>query len=609
MLNPNSRSLYTSFFTPPVGTVFDEAIATTFSMDPIILLETPMYLALFMNKRPNKNDDALIYSAIRKYSERISVYVQKGRIQVSKNAKGNPIFALLEDRIIQVNSPNGGVFHPKVWAIRFVSHDNSFSMLRLVVLSRNMTLDNSWDLSLQLEGEIGNHQYKTNEPLAHFFKTLPDFATEQLKEGVRERAQRFSDYAHRTQWIYPEGFDEIAFYLPWIREFEWRPRRADRIAIISPFCTDDGLKTILRRTASSGNGTLISRPETMTALSADTLDQFSKCYQLDERAETEDTEDEDASDLPLFTGLHAKAYVFEFNGKNTEVVVGSANATGSAIMSNKNIEILVSLIGRSKVVGTIDQLLGENGLGEYLTPFDITKDKVDEDPEKREAEAIVEKARFHIISAELSLICSPASDEGKWSLELLGEAQLPDGIASIDVWPITVDIRKTFDTHSGKLSGALLGEFAASSITSLIAFEINSGYSSVSLKFVLNLPITGIPEERDSAIVQTVIRNYEGFIRYLLLLLSDMPEEGDLISEGVPDLVTGSFGIKTSHGEIVPLLEELTRAFCRHPEKLEEISTLINDLSKGKEENCPIPECFIQLWKVFEIAIGERNAK
>ena len=31
MLNPNSRSLYTSALTPPPGMIFDEAIATTFS--------------------------------------------------------------------------------------------------------------------------------------------------------------------------------------------------------------------------------------------------------------------------------------------------------------------------------------------------------------------------------------------------------------------------------------------------------------------------------------------------------------------------------------------------------------------------------------------------
>jgi len=40
MLNPNSRSLYTSALTPPPGMIFDEAVATTFSMDPALLVTT-----------------------------------------------------------------------------------------------------------------------------------------------------------------------------------------------------------------------------------------------------------------------------------------------------------------------------------------------------------------------------------------------------------------------------------------------------------------------------------------------------------------------------------------------------------------------------------------
>ena len=53
MLNPNSRSLYTSALTPPPGMIFDEAVATTFSMDPALLLEAPVYLALMSAELTN----------------------------------------------------------------------------------------------------------------------------------------------------------------------------------------------------------------------------------------------------------------------------------------------------------------------------------------------------------------------------------------------------------------------------------------------------------------------------------------------------------------------------------------------------------------------------
>ena len=198
MLNPNSRSLYTSALTPPPGMMFDEAVATTFSMDPALLLEAPVYLALMAADGQTDPDPLSVLEAIRRYSKRITVYVQRGRIQVPQIAKPNPLFGFLEEMVVEVTAPGGGVFHPKVWAIRFVSPDQSSSMYRLVVLTRNMTTDQSWDLSLQLEGTIAGRKSKSNKPLAHFFKTLPGLATGPTESGRGEQALRFADELHRV---------------------------------------------------------------------------------------------------------------------------------------------------------------------------------------------------------------------------------------------------------------------------------------------------------------------------------------------------------------------------------------------------------------------------
>ena len=46
----------------------------------------------------------------------------------------------------------GALFHPKVWAIRFTDQDEN-RLHRLIVLSRNLTLDRSWDTALVLDEE------------------------------------------------------------------------------------------------------------------------------------------------------------------------------------------------------------------------------------------------------------------------------------------------------------------------------------------------------------------------------------------------------------------------------------------------------------------------
>ena len=601
MLNPNSRSLYTSALTPPPGMIFDEAIATTFSMDPSLLLEAPVYLALMAADGQTDPDPLAVLEAIRRYAKRITVYVQRGRIQVPRIAKPTPLFGFLEEMVVEVTAPGGGVFHPKVWAIRFVSPDQSSSMYRLVVLTRNMTTDQSWDLSLQLEGTMTGRNSNANKPLAHFFKTLPDLAAGPTESGRVEQALRFADELHRVQWELPDGFDELTFSLPGRKGFDWEPPAANRMVVISPFCSDQALRTLTKSTRVVD--ALISRPESLSALKKETLDLFAQCLHLDDAAETEDGEEDDITGQPLATGLHAKVYLFE-KGWDCEIVMGSANATDAALTARNNIEILVSLKGKRSKVGGIDELLGADGLGEYLVDFDRTRE-VEIDALRQAAEKSVETARSRISAAALSIECSPGSRDGLWALVLTGEIPPLEGIVRAAAWPITVTQDFAVDiVNSAAPGGIRLGEFSASSLTGLLAFALKTDHPDVTARFVLNLPVTGIPADRNAAILQTVISNQEGFLRYLLLLLGD---------EKVSGLDPGSGSgfarwlARLADGEDIPLLEELTRTYSRHPERLAEISGLVHDLSRGGQKTI-IPEDFLNLWTVFESAIGRRDA-
>ena len=601
MLNPNSRSLYTSALTPPPGMIFDEAIATTFSMDPALLLEAPVYLALMAADGQTDPDPLAVLEAIRRYAKRITVYVQRGRIQVPRIAKPTPLFGFLEEMVVEVTATGGGVFHPKVWAIRFVSPDQSSSMYRLVALTRNMTTDQSWDLSLQLEGTMTGRKSNANKPLAHFFKTLPDLAAGPTESGRVEQALRFADELHRVQWELPDGFDELTFSLPGRKGFDWEPPAANRMVVISPFCSDQALRTLTKSTRVVD--ALLSRPESLSALKKETLDLFAQCLHLDDAAETEDGEEDDITGQPLATGLHAKVYLFE-KGWDCEIVMGSANATDAALTARNNIEILVSLKGKRSKVGGIDELLGADGLGEYLVDFDRTRE-VEIDALRQAAEKSVETARSRISAAALSIECSPGSRDGLWALVLTGEIPPLEGIVRAAAWPITVTQDFAVDiVNSAAPGGIRLGEFSASSLTGLLAFALKTDHPDVTARFVLNLPVTGIPADRNAAILQTVISNQEGFLRYLLLLLGD---------EKVSGLDPGSGSgfarwlARLADGEDIPLLEELTRTYSRHPERLAEISGLVHDLSRGGQKTI-IPEDFLNLWTVFESAIGRRDA-
>jgi hypothetical protein len=580
--------------------VFDEAVATTFSMDPAMLLEAPVYLALMAADGHTEPDPLSILEAIRRYSKKISVYVQKGRIQVPQVVKANPLFGLLEQMVVEVKAPGGGVFHPKIWAIRFVTPDRSRSMIRLVVLTRNMTNDHSWDLSLQLEGSIGTSDHNENEPLAYFFKELPGMASIEVETEMRDQANRFSADIARAEWQLPDGFDSLEFFLPSIEKYQWIPPESNRLTIISPFCSDEILKRMVKKTKSAA--ALISRPEALVKLNKETRDLFSQCLHLDDAAETEEGEEENPSERPLATGLHAKVYLLEtfHYVEYTHVVVGSANATNAALKTGKNVEILVGLKGKTSKVGGIDELLGEDGLGEYLVTFNADKE-AQIDMERQQAEEYIESARTLLSDADLSIICRNGARDNLWILTLDGRIPFLEGIVRVKVWPITVMDDYAVEISSNDTEHVRLGEFSSSSVTGLLAFELKTGHPDVSTRFVLNLPVDGLPGDRNSAILQTVISNQDGFIRYLLLLLGEDPSSGILSSgQGAgPSLWLA----RLAAGEDVPLLEELTRAYSRYPDRLNEVSGLVRELSReGKE--AVIPENFLKLWSVFESAMG-----
>src|SRR5262245_2227397 len=83
MLNPDERSLYTAALTPPPGYLFDQALATTFSLDPTTLLTVPLHLALLSTGRGEARLDngIALLGALHRVTDRITVYAQRGRMQ------------------------------------------------------------------------------------------------------------------------------------------------------------------------------------------------------------------------------------------------------------------------------------------------------------------------------------------------------------------------------------------------------------------------------------------------------------------------------------------------------------------------------------------------
>ncbi|KEC84560.1 phospholipase D family protein [Acinetobacter sp. ETR1] len=606
MLNPSHRSLNTSFLVPPVGMIFDEAILTTYCLDPSVVLEIPVYLSLLAtDSKPI--DPYSILASIKKLKERITIFSQRGLIQVPKDRKPNPAFSYLEDMIIEIESPRGGVFHPKIWLLRFINGKDI--VYRLVVLSRNLTRDNSWDIALQLDGHVGKKRNPKNDPIIYFLlNTLERFQDGELKYKKAQQMNKMTQDLIKVQWCLPEGFNDISFYILDQGSYPWNIKKNEKLLIISPFCSDAVLKKLA---SSSKTCFLLTREEEILALKPATLKAFDQeIYTLADGLVDDDYTNDDQSnnfqvktDQILTKGLHAKAYIYEVleDGESrTHVVVGSANATDAALRCQKNDEILVELVSEDSELINVDHFLSSMKANGYLTQYDDLS--AIGDSSLSEDDQLLEEIRKWICSTTIRGYCTFDETSNYWNYVLNAEGMNTQNNYQdyeIKVWPITLDEKRAQSWNISKTNeNIVFSNLISTAISSLIAFEIRHKPRQEKVRFVLKITVSDLPSDRDAEILRTLINNKEGFLQYLRILLGYV-------------YATDKIGTKNTEADFnwlnrllddeTTLFEDLFVIYMKEPERLQDIQKLVQDL--GGEDSAHIPKEFIQLWNVFEQAI------
>ena len=612
MLNPiHDRSQYTSIFIPPTGTRFDEAIATTYSLDLSVLLEAPVYLNKLALDGQSVNDHISIMRATKNYSKCISVFVQNGGIKFPDSISLTPVFRYLEDMVHEISIDSKGVFHPKIWIIRFKSEENCKSYYRLIVLSRNITKDRSWDVSLQLDGIKSGKLNENNIPLSEFVRKLPKWCYPKLRSNRQASISKFSDDIRYVKWKSPEHFKAPKFYFPGIQEYTWNPPKAKDVLVISPFCKREALEIlknqIKRPTA------LISRPQTLSELEVeniDTLRSFKYCYVLRSGEENGTMSSNDKIENRDTFGLHAKLYVYETLKRSVEYthfIIGSANATNAALKNRENIEILVELEGRKDSVGGIKELFEKEGLSEYIEKYEEGNKIIDDS--HLNAEKVIDDARRILIKSKFIVECSSKLPSGQRELTLKGVFPVLKGIKSVTVWPITVDESEAqvlpMDNQDSSVS---FGKVNTWQLTNFIAFKLTTNDAEISALFVRKLGHENFPSERerDNAISREIFKGPKDFVNYIYqFFVENSTRQIDFRRNRLNYLGGYSFG----KGLRDPaLMEELVKILCRNRERLDEISNLIEDLSTGTDKSF-LPDGFPEFWDLIKNAKEKQDAK
>jgi hypothetical protein len=647
MLEPSARLLYLEELRPPEGYRLDYALATTYTLDLLSLLMAPLSMVLFdcQSREEFLKTPFAALEALKRTSNRLAVFSQTGQIAVPSNQ--HLLYSNLEASVVQVypSSPKG-VFHPKLWLLRFLGN-NQEVMYRLICLSRNLTFDRSWDTALVLEGDLQGEEkriFARNRPLADFVSSLPGLAVPPVPDQIGKIVETMKNEIPRINFQTPEGFNnsrdrEDLVFAPMGINKNAKIEILDvckRLLIVSPFLSEKRLEKFAELDAKK---ILVSRVDSLDAVSEEVYGKLkengTEFYSLDESAErpngiiensegseenskgeAETPEDEEGlisnnldEDL---SGLHAKLYLAEYNSKKVHVWTGSANATEAAF-TGQNVEFMVRLTGTMSKIG-IDKFLGmaedeqeikKDGPASFLgmlRPYQRPAVITPADPIEKKLDDIL-KAACEALSRKTGKLSAQSITGEQYTLRLglSGPLEFRGEISGF-CYPIT--LHKNSSREIRPLAEGKEIEFTAipaASLTSFIAFKITARFEgkSASKGFVLKFPAEGFPEDRDSRILRSVINDPEQFLKYLLFLLSDRDRPGS-----VQDMLEIFRKSQKGPGNNqfswrLPLFEELVRAFSRDPEKIKQIALLVKDFQTNLGDQQIIPEEFLNIWGAF----------
>ena len=587
MLAPDNRALLLDALRPPPGCSLDRVVATTFTLDLETALMVPLAFAGF---RFDENPDPVeIMEALRRMSERLDIFCQAGAISAA--SWPSDLVALLEKSIHEVRRPRAGrIFHPKVWALRFLD-PSAEPCYRLVVLSRNLTASRSWDTILWLDGWMRDQQpVANNAPLGRFIAALSDFAVGELPSERRDALAQLAEDLTRVNWEPPDGARGVHFHpigLPRARSFPIEEHFSGyRKLVISPFVRDGLIRRVL--TPRPGRkAALISRSEELGALDRDTLESLN-VYELDPASQLSSDDDGEEQNRAFLTNLHAKVFVIE-SARLAHLFVGSANATEGAF--GGNVEFLCEIVGPVARFG-VDALVGDDApLRSMLTQY-VASDTPEIDQTSTTGRAL--EGLLIDIAAQVGFRTTVSKQSDRWVPRITADSEMPRVPASTRV--AIAPHNRPAETHELRRGEPIDIELEPREIADVTPFlrltvsRTDEG-TVIERSTVICSQFDGGPDDRYHEIFARQIDTPEKFMRLLALLMGF----GSVILAGSAS-GTGGWGGSWSTGAGQGVLELLAHALSENPESIDHLATIVEHLRGSSGGMAILPPGWDDVW-------------
>lgn len=605
MFRPDSncdRTDYNIILMPPDGYKLDKAIGTTYSLDLEALTAVAICLGL-----SEETDSKLMHNpismlnALQKVSDKIILFCEAGQIKAP--LKPTALSILLEKMVVEVALPKDRqlgrypAFHPKTWVLSYVNKDGD-KKYRFVVMSRNLTFDRSWDVSFSMDSSRMVRQKKKTKPIINFLDFLYGSVSNNVKDAgkkrtlIRNMQVELADVSFSLDSkefgenfeILPLGIGKNEYQMSEDVLFSTDRNSADstfhELVVMSPFLSESVIAdfNIAERGLSDSKRTLITRRSELSKLKEMDTDNFTIYVLKDEIVDGEDAISDVMTDK-MKQDIHAKIYIRR-KYADVDLYLGSMNASYSAI--NKNVEMMLWLGTKNKYLN------GERFLKDiFCGPADDVKNPF-EKVTVMDAVQDIDGDNKNALEQKIKELCR-AKRKATITEDNYGKYKV-----TVEFPGVTSDKTIMVSPFNSKQEHTLCEkiEFTELEILQLSEFyELTAKEGEDEIHRIIMIPTIGFPEDRESAVVNSIVKDRASFVEYIAFVLGD-----DYLASMLEKKQIGESGIFQHSNDAMPVLyEKMLKTSVEEPERFRDIGYVLKMVT-DKEI---IPDEFRELYDTF----------
>lgn len=570
----------------------EQAVGMTYSLDMEALMGIPLCLGMRGEMTSGQRNHPLyVLEAIRRTGKKLSIFCNAGCIKVPKTE--SRLFALLEDSIHEVRMPRRTYnFHPKLWMLQYHNTCDGRTMIKVVVLSRNLTFDQSMDMAVEMTGYVGEEVNPKNEPLADLLTFVSQF--DRRKHGynrLRSNLRRvekfdvldcFEDYEFHPFGIYGGSENGVKKVMAKERRRTAREmfRNCDALLIISPFLSEEVIGDLLddhnhNADAGPAQRCLITREASVTKRMFHAFGRRDGdgIWVVDPVFSSNDALGDGDTFGYVNRDVHAKVYYTEKYHEPHKLYIGSLNASSNAF--EHNVEFLVEL--HYKKYHSSYQSVRDDFIPDKESPFVPMTDYREDLIGQEDVTVDFRQEVYGVVGARVF------ENDGRFAIEVYADKDYE----GVTIRPFFVKTQTKPLTKITKFE-----DVALNSLSNLFVLLKDGAQCLVHLE-VEDMP----SEEREDAIFNDMIANQPMFLTYMRYLLEEdfydsVNAEELFINHTVTGETMEGYGF-TAEPDIY---EKMLRAAADDPKRLESMYDVMERIDDNKigEEFKPLLELFLK---------------